>query len=487
MKHYELPAGTDREQRQQRGVFYTPDSIVDFMVANALHGKQFPLKICDYSCGGGAFLAGVLRYFKKHFPEKASEAARHLYGIDIDPAALQLAKKNVPDIPESNFLCADTLHFSLPETEKFDLIIGNPPYRCSGIRNRKNFPAKELQHLKKLFPHGFEYKMNLFALFIEQALRIGKECCLIVPDSLLCGRYFSKLRRFITENFQISSLWLVEKPSFDAATGNCVILHTGALSSSPVQCGLFRQESTCTSSQNYFAIDQKTFLQEPRCRFQLAFSPFEYALARKIIAGSTPLVEYFDFASGIIARNGKSSLISIAPSPTSKPGIIYGREILPFEICRQGAFIDLTPEKIKSGLKPERFAAPKIFLRQTGSSLVAASVYEELYALNNCHVGVRKNDFPLESGTALLNSAVLNFIYRYLSGERNRNFAQIDIDILNTIPLRRSSRFDHFAAACAKNPALRCQLDQESAILYDLSAAELEWIKATLSSGKSSK
>ena len=93
MKHYELPAGTDREQRQQRGVFYTPDSIVDFMVANALHGKQFPLKICDYSCGGGAFLAGVLRYFKKHFPEKASEAARHLYGIDIDPAALQLAKK----------------------------------------------------------------------------------------------------------------------------------------------------------------------------------------------------------------------------------------------------------------------------------------------------------------------------------------------------------------------------------------------------------
>ena len=192
------------------------------------------------------------------------------------------------------------------------------------------------------------------------------------------------------------------------------------------------------------------------------------------------LGDHLDFASGIIARNGKSSLISATPLPGSKPGIISGSEIVPFEIRRKGFFIDLTRSKIKSGLKPERFAVPKIFLRQTGNSPVAAASTEELYALNNCHVGIAKDGFPIETATALLNSSILNFAYRFLSGERNRNFAQIDIDILNSLPLRRSKRFDAFAVECMKSPELRKSLDAETAKLYGITGRELDWIKKEL-------
>lgn len=480
MTTYELPEGSDLEQRRQRGVFYTPGHIVDFMVANVLKDKPLPLKICDYSCGSGAFLAGVLRYFRKNFPGKTAEAAQDLFGIDIDPAALRLAGKNLPEIPEKNFWCADTLKLSLPENQKFDLIIGNPPYRCCGLRNSASFPASEQQHLKEIFRYGFEYKMNLFALFIEQALKLSRETCLIVPDSLLCGKYFSKLRRFIAENFHLKGLWLLEKPAFDAAAGNCVIIHVGSGKPAHTGCCCFAPDAPLEIPENIFSISQTEFLKEPRCRFQLAFSQFEYDLLHKISDGADMLGDHLDFASGIIARNGKSSLISATPLPGSKPGIISGSEIVPFEIRHKGFFIDLTRSKIKSGLKPERFAVPKIFLRQTGNSPVAAASTEELYALNNCHVGIAKDGFPIETATALLNSSILNFAYRFLSGERNRNFAQIDIDILNSLPLRRSKRFDAFAVECMNFPELRKSLDAETAKLYGITGRELDWIKKEL-------
>lgn len=484
MAAYELPEGLLPEKRRQHGVFYTPEPIVDFMVAIALEGKNFPLSICDYSCGGGAFLAGVMRYFKKKFPQKAAEYAEHIYGIDIDPAAIKLAMQNLPEIPEKNFICADSLDFSLPENRKFDIIIGNPPYRCGGLRNSATFPAAEQQHLKAAFPYGFEYKMNLFALFTEQSLNLGRESCLIVPDSLLCGKYFSKLRRHLTENFSLYSIWLVEKPAFDASPGNCVIIHTGRKTAAKTKCGCFRPKAALEIPEDVFSVEQNEFLLEPRCRFQLAFSQYEYDLLHKIMSGGTFLSEHIDFASGIIAKKGKNSIISSEPGADFLPGIICGREITPFEIHRQGFFISSQKEKIKSGFNPERFAAPKIFLRQTGSSLIAACTDSELYALNNCHIGTAKKDFPVKSVTALLNSSVLNFVYRYLSGERNRNFAQIDIDILNTLPLRRSDRFDRFAAKCMDDPEARQNLDREAAMLYGISDEELVWIRKEIHPGR---
>jgi hypothetical protein len=71
----------------------------------------------------------------------------------------------------------------------------------------------------------------------------------------------------------------------------------------------------------------------------------------------------------------------------------------------------------------------------------------------------------------------MNFLYRYLSGEHNRNFAQIDIDILNTLPLRRTPAFDRFAARCAAEKALRADLDAQCADLFGLTEDELTVIR----------
>lgn len=470
---YELPAGLDTAQRLKTGAFYTPPHIVDFMVSMLLEGKKEPLRICDFSCGGGAFLSGVLRWVKSSFPADCTEWCRNLYGMDINPEAITLARKNLPDIPEENFICTDTLSDTL---HSFDLIIGNPPYRCGGLRNRDAFPAEKQALLKEAFPCGFEYKMNLFALFTEQASRRSHEFALIVPDSLLCGRYFSKLRRYLTEEFHLKALCVLEQPGFDAAMGSGVILHASrtdkALHARKTLCRRFRKGEKLDLS-DACETAQSRFLAESRCRFQLANSPEHERIMAKIFESSRPLKEFFTFASGIIARKGKESIVTRTPGADARPGIIYGREVMPFEISPEGFFIKTDPAKIKSGLNHERFTNKKIFLRQTGSTLVAAVSEEPLYALNNCHVGSASGDFPLETLAALLNSTLLKCVFRYLSGETNREFAQIDIDLLKELPLRRTAAFDRFARRCAKEPAARRELDERCAELYGLTPEEM--------------
>lgn len=478
-RSYQLPERLDSEERKITGAFYTPPEIVDFMAEQLFSGRQFPLRICDFSCGGGAFLAGVLRYARKNFPDSYESCCRNLWGIDINPEALALARKTLPEIPPENFICADTLELDL--AEKFDIIIGNPPYRCGGVKNNANFSLARREHLKKAFPNSFEYKMNLFALFIEKAAAMSCEFSLIVPDSLLCGRYFSKLRRYLAEQFRIKGLFLLEKPAFDAAPGNVVILHAaeGASESSGrlKSCRFARGEIEKQPEKDFYFMDQRRFLSESRCRFQLISSAKEEKLLEKLLAPGLRVKDRFSFASGIIARRGKSSIVRSEPGKYSVPAIVAGREINPFEVVPEGFFLELAPGTVKSGLNHERFSGEKIFLRQTGSSLVAAVSREKIYALNNCHVGTALGDFPLDTLAALLNSSVLNYIYRYLSCEGNRNFAQIDIDLLNELPLRRTLEFDRFAVQCRRSPGARRKLDAECARLFGLSASEAAEIR----------
>ena len=69
----------EREVRKEGGIYYTPPSIVDYMVANTVGEllkdktpeEAAKIKIVDPACGGGIFLLGAYQYLldwhEKHF------------------------------------------------------------------------------------------------------------------------------------------------------------------------------------------------------------------------------------------------------------------------------------------------------------------------------------------------------------------------------------------------------------------------------------
>ncbi|MDE6271992.1 MAG: N-6 DNA methylase [Muribaculaceae bacterium] len=121
--------------RTLNGAFFTPAYIVDYIIDNVAPTSSET--IADVSCGSGAFLLGILRYYNKKFNLSVSEIIkRNLRGADILDYNVRRAKlliilfalmnqENI-SVDEINIICCDSLRYNW--NQKFDCIVGNPPY-----------------------------------------------------------------------------------------------------------------------------------------------------------------------------------------------------------------------------------------------------------------------------------------------------------------------------------------------------------------------
>ena len=112
-------AAATLSQRKAAGVFYTPDSLVRYIVQQALSpllaeqtAEVPPLRVLDPACGDGAFLVEVFRFLAAHeeglstnedaAPLSTMAVERrlgiirdHVFGVDIDRVAVAAAKRRL--------------------------------------------------------------------------------------------------------------------------------------------------------------------------------------------------------------------------------------------------------------------------------------------------------------------------------------------------------------------------------------------------------
>ena len=109
----------------------------------------------------------------------------------------------------------------------FDVVIANPPYVSYGLRGGQKMTEAEKEFLRKNFPNSAEYKISLYAIFMDRGLQITKSDggieTYIVPDSFLLGRYFSKIREFILQISEIGHILLLPFSVFQATVGFSVV------------------------------------------------------------------------------------------------------------------------------------------------------------------------------------------------------------------------------------------------------------------------
>ncbi|MFX1481265.1 MAG: Eco57I restriction-modification methylase domain-containing protein, partial [Promethearchaeota archaeon] len=135
------------------GQVFTPDYIAEFMVKNILNflkdkNNSHGLNVLEPSAGKGVFLKYLL-------DNKFSNISA--YEMDLNLKEFLLARYPTVNIKFTNFLGSDA-------TEKFDFIIGNPPYLG------QNYNAQLFQEYVKKFPICTKYfvgNMDLFYYFIH--------------------------------------------------------------------------------------------------------------------------------------------------------------------------------------------------------------------------------------------------------------------------------------------------------------------------------
>lgn len=330
----------------------------------------------------------------------------------------------------------------------FDVVIGNPPYVSYGLRGGQKISKEDKAIFKKSFPNSAEYKISMYAMFIDRAMQIVKDVegvqSFIVPDSFLLGRYFSKVRTLILDRNQINELLLLDYKVFNNATVGKPVIYNFQRGSQkePVKVGLVGSNSIISSRSFSVNLEKISTFYNERNRFYLYFRKEHRVIVDKLFSASTHQIsDFLNFSSGLIAKNGQKSIQSKSPQTGYRKGIISGSEFGKFWIKETGIYLSAIPEDIKSGLKSVKYDEPKMFLRQTGDAFFAHLDRQSLLALNNVHIGNFVNSaIEHECLIALINSSLYTFAYQTLSLEKGRAMAQIDIDFIELLPIKVPDR-----------------------------------------------
>jgi adenine-specific DNA-methyltransferase len=175
---------------QQLGQVFTPPQVVDFMLGLCTnHGRAL-----EPAAGDGAFFAAL--------------QARHpgCVGVEIDPRVA----------PEGTRVMD---FFDLPEAERFDTIVGNPPY----VRYQ-DVAVDTRNKLKSAF---FDKRSNLFLFFIEKCIRHlnpGGELVFIVPREFIKLTAARKLNAWLAAEGSFTHFYETgDTRIFGEHTPNCAI------------------------------------------------------------------------------------------------------------------------------------------------------------------------------------------------------------------------------------------------------------------------
>jgi adenine-specific DNA-methyltransferase len=183
-----MPARMDKNclNDKKTGSFYTPHEVVDFMVkyANRRHARR----VLEPSAGDGRFIRAM------------QEDACELTAIEIEPAKADKIK-NLSN-QKATVYCDDYLRFALTHEDRYDLIIGNPPY----ISKKKMEIDQRESSIALLQSIGLPTSIfqNLWVAFIIASIKLLSDngaIFFILPFEFLQVQYAEKLRVYIEERF----------------------------------------------------------------------------------------------------------------------------------------------------------------------------------------------------------------------------------------------------------------------------------------------
>ncbi len=234
-----------------KGYVLTPDTLVDEMVERLFSGKR-PLgsdRVLDPGCGGGAFIAGVLRWCQTR-----GVAPPKITGIELNPALAAKARKRFADQPSVQIVHADYLLTSVGQ--EFSFIIGNPPY----VSLEKLGDETQRNRYRARFTSA-RGRFDLYMLFFERALKDlapNGRLVFITPEKYLYVASAKPLRQLLTEQSRVSAIDLAPEDAFPGFTTYPAIttLEKGSsganCTSIRLRCGTTRSPSLPTGGQSWW-------------------------------------------------------------------------------------------------------------------------------------------------------------------------------------------------------------------------------------------
>ena len=173
------------KEKKSNGIYFTPKNIVVDMISICKKHNKKIKRVLEPSCGSCQVINEVDKSFKNI----------EIDGIEFNNTIFTEIKA-LEHTNNANLMNNDYLKY-IPE-EKYDLIIGNPPYF---VMPKKN--------VETIYYNYFDGRPNIFVLFIIKAmfeLKMNGILAFVLPKNFLNCNYYNKLRHYIWFHFKIISI-----------------------------------------------------------------------------------------------------------------------------------------------------------------------------------------------------------------------------------------------------------------------------------------
>jgi adenine-specific DNA-methyltransferase len=202
------------------GSYYTPKKLSAFIWEHVVSTFQdhSHLRILEPSSGDGSFLQIV--------SETKSAFTILMDAIEIDPDALSQAKKSIAQENTNvkiNLLQNDFLKVEL--AEKYDLVIGNPPYIGRKLLSQEQRDlCKNIHTTVGLDEKGVNNIWTAFVIKSSQFLNEHGALALVLPGELLQVSYAEEIRAYLEKQFSAIEILTFQELAFSALGQDVVVV-----------------------------------------------------------------------------------------------------------------------------------------------------------------------------------------------------------------------------------------------------------------------
>lgn len=332
--------------------------------------------------------------------------------------------------------------------EKFDVVIGNPPYV-----QIKQIDAES----KKKFTNSFKFatgRFNLFYLFIEITKKFSKDNSItsyIVPDRLLLNTQCADIRKYLLTEQNINEIIAFGELVFESAIVDSIII---TYSNSKRNKDFIKALTNCSieslKSPKRTEIPYSHIENSPNNQLDLNYNLEISNLINKIRNNCELYGNICNVKDGIIQSKIPDLLFLKDRKDEFSKKILFGRDIDSYKINWNNNWVNYNEVAMKSaealrggnGLRLRNsslFENKKILTRQTSDSIIAAYDVDNFYYANTLHGAVIQDlSYDPLYLLGILNSKLITFYYRTITAEEGKVFAQVKIELLKLLPIKKT-------------------------------------------------
>lgn len=478
--------------RKGRGVFFTPPSLVSYIVEGVVtpileaRSGMFgdrpgeAVAILDPSCGGGDFLSAVIDFLAARTGDQARSelASECVFGIDVDPQAVEIARFSVwassgfadgiSQPINDHLICGNAISARHNDEPAFDWVAAFPDvFACGGfdavIGNPPYIAAKNGLNGARAAGQSDSYLLFLSEIMRNNLVRPDGLFSMVLPDPMLVRENAAQIRCKLAKEWTILSLLHISEAFPDALVANIVpICRNTPPSGDPLSAArieraadrhafLLRPWKTARDLSHTVRVE--TIAAQDRCEFLYLLEQGEFgSIVRRIHGDNVALSVYQEPFAPLRKLNVKSiyrgeevGKSAIGRENGDQPMLLGGQSIRPYEITWEGRTANSSWVR-----KPiERYHSTKVLIQKSSAHVIAAvdrvSKRHTGYVFPQSVYAVELTEHGIDHWYLLciLNSRVINeYIRRTVTGYKLLQ-PQLELEDIRALPIRRISFTTH--------------------------------------------